>query len=72
MSSNILKVSCLGCNWASQDDEEIQSANHYGECLDVCNGSPALLRWDYADGNIRVSNTSTGDYVDLQIPKEGA
>ena len=47
----------------SQND--IESANQYGECLNTCDGTSTLLRWDYVDGNIRISNTSNGDYVDL-------
>lgn len=72
MATNIYKVTCLMCNWTSEDNEEIESANHYGECLDVCNGSPTLLRWDYVSGDVRISNTSTGDYVDLELTKVGA
>ncbi len=72
MTSNILKVSCLVCGWSSEEQSDIESANQYGECLDICNGTPTLLRWDYSDGDIRVSNTSSGDYVDLELAKVGA
>jgi hypothetical protein len=65
MSTNIKKVSCLVCDWSSESQNDIESANQYGECLNTCDGTSTLLRWDYVDGNIRISNTSNGDYVDL-------
>jgi hypothetical protein len=70
--TTIVKVTCLVCNWSSQDADEIESANQYGECLSDCDGIPTLLRWDYVNGSIRISNTSTGDYVDLELAKVGA
>ena len=68
----IVKVTCLVCNWSSQDADEIESANQYGECLGGCEGQEVLLRWDYVNGSIRISNTLTGDYVDLELAKVGA
>ncbi len=72
MTTNITKVTCLVCGWSSDKQTDIENANQYGECLSDCDGIPTLLRWDYLDGDIRVSNTSTGDYVDLELAKVGA
>ena len=65
MTTDIQKVTCLICNWSSESQNDIEDANQYGECLDVCNGTPTLLRWDYSNGDVRITNTSTGDYVEL-------
>ena len=72
MTANISKVTCLVCDWSSEEQSDIENANQYGECLSDCDGIPTLLRWDYANGDIRISNTSTGDYVDLELAKVGA
>ena len=72
MTSKIEKVTCLVCDWSSDRQTDIENANQYGECLSDCDGIPTLLRWDYVNGSIRISNTSTGDYVDLQLAKVGA
>ena len=72
MTSKIEKVTCLVCDWSSDNQTDIENANQYGECLSDCDGIATLLRWDYANGDIRISNTSTGDYVDLELTKVGA
>jgi hypothetical protein len=54
MTKNISKVTCLVCNWSSQDADEIESANQYGECLGGCAGEEVLLRWDLQDDSIIV------------------
>jgi hypothetical protein len=63
MTKNISKVTCLVCNWSSQDADEIESANQYGECLGGCAGEEVLLRWDLQDDSIIVTNSETGDRV---------
>ena len=65
MTTDIQKVTCLICNWSSESQNDIEDANQYAECLEVCNGTPTLLRWDYSNGDVRITNTSTGDYVEL-------
>jgi len=65
MTTDIQRVTCLICNWSSESQNDIEDANQYGECLEVCNGIPTLLRWDYSNGDVRISNTLTGDYVEL-------
>jgi hypothetical protein len=61
--NTIVKVTCLVCNWSSQDADKIESANQYGECLGGCAGQEVLLRWDLQDDSIIVTNSQTGDRV---------
>lgn len=62
----ITRVSCLVCGWSSTNAEAIENANHYGECSGECYGATTLLRWDYENGEICVTNTETGDQVRLE------
>ena len=63
MRKEITKVTCLSCNWSSSDKQDIENANWYGECLDVCAGQEVLLRWDFEDGSMSVTNSHSGDSV---------
>lgn len=70
MSTIMNKVSCLSCGWTSTDEEKINRANYFGECLGDClEGSETLLRWDYESGEISVSHTGTGDSVCLEVTR---
>jgi len=54
MEKTIKKVTCLVCNWQSEEESGIENANWHGECL---NCPERLLRWDYADGSIAITNS---------------
>jgi hypothetical protein len=67
MKKDILKVTCLSCDWSSSDKHDIENANWYGECLSVCSGQEVLLRWDFEDGSMSVTNSRSGDSVETQV-----
>lgn len=57
----IEKVSCLLCDWSSEEQSDIESANWYGECLSCQQG---FLRWDYKDGGLAITNSKTDEKIE--------
>ena len=64
MEKTIKKVTCLVCNWQSEEESGIENANWHGECL---NCPERLLRWDYADGSIAITNSDTDEKIEWEV-----
>ena len=54
----------LVCNWQSEEESWIENANWHGECL---NCPERLLRWDYADGSIAITNSDTDEKIEWEV-----
>ena len=64
MDKTIKKVTCLVCSWQSEEESGIENANWHGECL---NCPERLLRWDYADGSIAITNSDTDEKIEWEV-----
>lgn len=69
-STTMIKATCLICNDSTDNTQNIEWLNWYGECLNYeCGGT--LLRWDYADGSIRITNSTTDTAIEWENTTKG-
>lgn len=59
----MIKATCLVCDDSTENSQDIDWLNWYGECLNYeCRGT--LLRWYFSDGSIRITESKTDTAID--------